>query len=92
MTVVVALEKGQPDITTLVAPVTIPAGTWTLFWNLVVDTIGLNARFNSAKGISLTPPLPPKVTVVAGPSGISPDRWTATPSRMRLWMSTRSRM
>lgn len=78
VTVVVSHEEGQPDITTLVAPVTIPTGTWTLFWNLVVDTIGLNAVFNPAKGILLTPPLPPKVTVVSQPAAVSPEQWKAT--------------
>jgi hypothetical protein len=77
LSVIVSLAEGAKDVTIMAAPVTIPKDTWTLIWNLVVDTPGLVADFANP-GIVLLPPLPPKVTVVAGPSAVSSTRWTAT--------------
>jgi hypothetical protein len=55
-------------ITIVVPPLTIPhLGTWTLAWDLRVISIGLAARF-ADPGIVLHT-LPPKVTLLAGPTG-----------------------
>jgi hypothetical protein len=71
-----------------VAPVTVPRGTWTLTWDLVVTTAGLKATFNGA-GIILPPApsplpslppllaLPQDVTVVSGPMSLGAGRSTA---------------
>ncbi len=74
-TVVVTLAPEASDITITTAPITIPKDTWTLFWDLVVDTPGLSAEFANP-GIVFLPPLPPKVTVIQEPSGTA-TRWTA---------------
>lgn len=74
-TVIVSLPPGAGDITITTAPITIPKDTWTLFWDLVVDTPGIVAQF-ADPGIIFLPPLPPKVTVVKEPSGDA-TRWTA---------------
>jgi hypothetical protein len=74
-TVIVSLPPGAGDITITTAPITIPKDTWTLFWDLVVDTPEINAWF-ADPGIIFLPPLPPKVTVIEQPSG-GPVRWTA---------------
>jgi hypothetical protein len=75
-TVVVSLPPGAEDITIETAPIAVPQGTWTLYWDRVVDTPGLFAVFNEKKGIVFLPPLPPKVTVLEEPSGTA-VRWTA---------------
>jgi len=77
LSVIVTLAEGAKEVTITAAPVTIPKDAWTLIWDLVVDTPGLVANF-ADHGIVLLPPLPPKVTVVEGPSSVSPSRWTAT--------------
>jgi hypothetical protein len=75
--VIVTLAEGAKDVTIMAAPVTVPRDTWTLIWNLVVDTPGLTAVF-AGPGIILLPPLPPKVAVVEWPSAVTPTRSTAT--------------
>jgi hypothetical protein len=74
-TVIVSLEPDRSEITITAAPITIPKDTWTLFWDLVVDTPGLTAEF-AKPGIVFLPPLPPKVKILKEPGGDA-LRWTA---------------
>ncbi|HEY2289146.1 MAG TPA: hypothetical protein VGM86_00470 [Thermoanaerobaculia bacterium] len=75
--VVVSRPPGASAITISVPPLTIPhLGTWTLVWDLRVISVGLTAQLANP-GIVLQT-LPPKVTLLAGPTG------TATQWSVRL--------
>lgn len=75
-----AMVAQSPDaggtFTISVPPVTLPLGTWTVNWDFVVTTPVLAAKILSF-GIDLSKerPLPPRVSVVAGPAAVSPQRW-----------------
>jgi hypothetical protein len=74
--VMVAQAPGSDTITISAPPVSVPSGTWTVSWDLVVTTPGLVAQFGSP-GIALykESQLPPDVTVVSLPTAVSSQRW-----------------
>lgn len=77
--VIASLPTGASDLELEVSPVTVPRDTWTLIWDLVVTTPGLNVDF-SDPGIILpleSPQKPQQVTVVSLPASDGAGRWTA---------------
>lgn len=74
--VMVAQPLGSDTITISAPPVSVPSGTWTVNWDLVVITPGLVAQFGSP-GIALYKEshLPLNVTVLRLPTVVSPQRW-----------------
>jgi hypothetical protein len=74
--VIVAQTSGSDTITISAPPVSVPSGTWTVNWDLVVITPGLVAQFGSP-GIALSTkrPLPEEVAVVDSPAMVSSQRW-----------------
>jgi hypothetical protein len=72
--VVVSLNPDGEDITIGAAPIALPQGTWTLRWNLVVTSPGLQAAF-TPPGI-LVVKAPPMVDF--GPIARETDHCTAT--------------
>ena len=75
--VMVSQPSDSSMVTIYAPPITVPSGTWTVNWDLVVTTEGLLAQFASS-GIALLTdcPLPSKVTVVSPPAAVSLHRWS----------------
>ena len=73
-TFVVSLAPGQEDASIQTAPITVPAGTWTLRWNLIPGSGVTTAIFPLQDGIVPRPPVPPNVSVDS--SQRNPDKAT----------------
>ncbi len=72
---VVSQPPGAGTITISASAITIPLGTWTVYWDLLMITAGLEAYFANP-GIVLPKTLPPGATSLSGPTGTK-ARWTA---------------
>ncbi len=69
-TVIVAVPPSESGITVTTAPLAIPHGSWTLFWDLMVATTPeLHAEFGDPGITFPLESLPPNITVESQPSG-----------------------
>ncbi|HEY2295616.1 MAG TPA: hypothetical protein VGM86_33340, partial [Thermoanaerobaculia bacterium] len=74
-TVIVSLLSDPLEPSVIAAPFTMPAGDWTVQWNLIAGTGIASAVFTQDNGVFVPedqqPPIPPNVTV--GPSQRNSD-------------------